>query len=44
MTRCSAPLSLTARRAALSRVVKAESDTILPPQTPSISSSLLTTR
>ena len=44
MTRCSASLSLTARRAALIRVVNAESETTRPPQTASISSSLLTTR
>jgi hypothetical protein len=43
ITACSAPLSPTARRAALIRLVSVESDTALPPQTLSIRSSLLTT-
>ena len=38
------PLSAIASRAALIRLVRVESETIRPPQTPAIRSSLLTTR
>ena len=41
---CSSPLSPTARRAALIRLVNVESDTMRPPQTDAMRSSLLTTR
>ena len=41
---CSSPLSPTAFRAALMRLVRVESDTIRPPQTEAMRSSLLTTR
>ena len=41
---CSSPLSPTALRAALMRLVRVESDTIRPPQTDAMRSSLLTTR
>ena len=41
---CAPPLSPTARRAALMRLVKVDSDTIRPPQTDAMRSSLLTMR
>ena len=41
---CSSPLSPIALRAALMRLVRVESDTIRPPQTEAMRSSLLTTR
>ena len=41
---CASPLSPTALRAALMRLVKVESDTIRPPQIEARRSSLLTTR
>ena len=41
---CSSPLSPIALRAALMRLVRVESDTMRPPQTDAIRSSLLTTR
>ena len=44
ISRCSFPLSPSATRAALIRVASADSDTIRPPHTASIKSSLLTTR
>jgi hypothetical protein len=40
----SAPLSPTAFRAALMRLVSVESETLRPPQTEAMRSSLLTTR
>ncbi len=44
ISRCSPPLSPTAFRAALMRLVRVDSETIRPPQTEAIRSSLLTTR
>ena len=44
ISRCSSPLSPIALRVALIRLSRVESDTIRPPQTEAIRSSLLTTR
>ena len=44
ISRCSPPLSPTAFRAALMRLVRVDSETMRPPQTEAIRSSLLTTR
>src|SRR5262249_22209891 len=44
MRRCCSPLSPMARRAALMRLARVESDTMRPSHTPAIKSSLLTTR
>ena len=44
ISRCSSPLSPTARRAALMRLTRVESETTRPPHTEAMRSSLATTR